>query len=46
MISKLFGKLTNGQYVNLQLVFANAGPIEVVAPVVAFGSPLPPGASK
>ena len=46
MISKLFGKLTNGQYVNLQLVFANAGPIEVVAPVVTFGSPLPPGASK
>lgn len=41
MISDLFGPLKAGQTVNIDLVFANAGPVEVEAPVVPFGAPTP-----
>ncbi|HJQ43400.1 MAG TPA: copper chaperone PCu(A)C [Jatrophihabitantaceae bacterium] len=41
MISDLYGKLTAGQTVNLELTFQNAGPITVAAPVVPFGAPTP-----
>ncbi|MDT4937716.1 MAG: periplasmic copper chaperone [Pseudonocardiales bacterium] len=41
MIGQLFGPLRAGQTVNLELTFATAGPIEVVAPVVPFGSGVP-----
>jgi copper(I)-binding protein len=40
----LFGTLTAGQSVNLQLTFANAGPIEVTAPVIAIFAPAPTAA--
>lgn len=45
MIEQLFGTLLPGQSVNLELVFANAGPIDVSAPVIALGAPAPQGAS-
>jgi copper(I)-binding protein len=41
MISGLYGKLTAGQSVNIELTFQNAGPITVAAPVVPFGAPTP-----
>jgi copper(I)-binding protein len=41
MIEQLFGKLLPGQNVNLELVFAKAGPIDVSAPVIALGAPAP-----
>jgi copper(I)-binding protein len=41
MIGGLFGTLEAGQTVDLELDFANAGPIDVVAPVLAPGSPVP-----
>ena len=41
MIEQLFGKLVPGQSVNLELVFANAGPIDITAPVIALGAPAP-----
>lgn len=43
MIEQLFGKLTAGQTVNMELDFQNAGPIDVVAPVIAVGAPAPTG---
>jgi len=46
MIGDLFGPLTAGQTVNMVLLFANAGPIDVAAPVVPFGSSTSSGASK
>lgn len=46
MIGDLFGPLTAGQTVNMVLQFANAGPIDVAAPVVPFGAPTPSGAAK
>jgi copper(I)-binding protein len=45
MIEHLFGKLAAGQTVNLELQFQNAGPIDVVAPVIAVGAPAPNGAA-
>ena len=45
MIQQLFGDLLPGQTVNLELVFATAGPIEVTAPVIALGAPAPNGSS-
>jgi periplasmic copper chaperone A len=39
MIEQLFGKLVPGQSVNLELVFANAGPIDITAPVIGLGAP-------
>lgn len=41
MIEKLIGTLTAGQTVNLQLRFAKAGTINVVAPVIAILAPAP-----
>jgi copper(I)-binding protein len=41
MIEHLFGTLRPGQYVNLQLTFANAGPVNVSAPVIAIRAPAP-----
>jgi periplasmic copper chaperone A len=45
MIGQLFGKLLPGQSVNLELVFANAGPITVTAQVIPPDAPAP-GATK
>jgi copper(I)-binding protein len=45
MIEQLFGKLLPGQNVNLELVFAKAGPIDVSAPVIALGAPAPGSSS-
>jgi periplasmic copper chaperone A len=45
MIEELFGPLPPGQNVNLELVFATAGPIEVSAPVIALGAPAPGGSA-
>jgi copper(I)-binding protein len=41
MIEHLFGKLVAGQSVNIELDFANAGSIDVAAPVIAVGAPVP-----
>jgi copper(I)-binding protein len=41
MIEQLFGKLLPGQNVNLELVFVKAGPIDIIAPVIALGAPAP-----
>lgn len=41
MISGLFGTLEPGQTVNLELTFARAGPIDVVATVIALTAPAP-----
>jgi copper(I)-binding protein len=38
MIGDLFGPLKAGQIVNIELTFANAGPVDVAAPVRPFGS--------
>jgi copper(I)-binding protein len=47
MIQKLIGTLKPGQTVDLQLQFANAGTINVVAPVIAILAPAPTdGATK
>jgi len=46
MIEKLFGPLKPGQSVNLALTFADAGTIDVSAPVIALGAPAPTGASS
>ena len=46
MIENLYGTLTAGQTVNLELDFANAGPVLVTAPVIGIYAPLPAGASK
>lgn len=44
MIEQLFGPLKAGQRVNISLNFQDAGPVDVVAPVVAYGTN-PPGVS-
>jgi copper(I)-binding protein len=41
MISDLFGPLKPGQIVDMELEFQNAGPVEVIAPVIAYGAPVP-----
>lgn len=46
MIQKLYGTLTAGQTVNLELDFKNAGAILVTAPVIGIYAPVPAGASK
>jgi hypothetical protein len=47
MIDHLLGPLRPGQYVNLQLTFAGAGPVNVSAPVIAISAPAPTaGASR
>ena len=45
MIQQLFGPLTPGQTVNMLVTFANAGAVEVTAPVIALGAPAPTGSS-
>jgi hypothetical protein len=46
MIQNLYGTLTAGQTVNLELDFAHAGPVLVTAPVIGIYAPVPAGASK
>jgi copper(I)-binding protein len=46
MIEKLFGQVTAGQTVDLELTFENAGVVDVTAPVVALGAPAPTGGSS
>jgi copper(I)-binding protein len=46
MIGGLFGPLRAGQTVNLELLFDNAGPITVAAPVVPFGQAVPSTSSS
>jgi copper(I)-binding protein len=47
MIEHLLGPLRPGQYVNLQLTFAKAGPVSVSAPVIAINAPAPtPGGGQ
>ncbi len=41
MIEHLLGTLRPGQYVNLELTFANAGPVNVSAPVIAINAKAP-----
>jgi periplasmic copper chaperone A len=41
MIEQLVGTLRPGQYVNLELDFANAGPVNVSAPVIAINAEPP-----
>jgi copper(I)-binding protein len=41
MIEHLVGPLRPGQYVNLELDFANAGPVNVSAPVIAINAQPP-----
>jgi periplasmic copper chaperone A len=41
MIEQLFGNLTAGQNVSLELTFKNAGVIDLTAPVIALGAPPP-----
>ena len=43
MIEHLLGTLRPGQYVNLQLTFEQAGPVNVSAPVIAINAPAPTG---
>lgn len=45
MIEGLIGTLSPGQNVNLELDFANAGPVQVSAPVIALGAAPPTGAA-
>jgi copper(I)-binding protein len=46
MIENLYGPVTAGQTVNLQLTFAHAGQILVTAPVIGVTAPAPTGGSK
>jgi copper(I)-binding protein len=41
MIEGVTGSLKAGQQVNIELDFANAGPIDVTAPVIPLGAPTP-----
>jgi hypothetical protein len=43
MIEHVYGTLSPGQTVDLELDFQHAGPINVVAPVIAVGAPAPGG---
>jgi copper(I)-binding protein len=45
MIEKLYGPLTAGQTVNLQLTFATAGEVLVTAPVIGITAPAPTGSA-
>ncbi len=46
MLQNIYGTLTAGQTVNLELDFKNAGPVLVTAPVIGIYAPVPAGASK
>jgi copper(I)-binding protein len=41
MVEKLLGPLTAGQTVNIEVDFARAGAIDVVAKVIPYGAPAP-----
>jgi hypothetical protein len=41
MIEQLYGTLTAGQSVSLELTFEKAGIVDVTAPVIALGAPAP-----
>ena len=41
MIQQLYGQVTAGQSVSLELTFQNAGVVDVTAPVIALGAPAP-----
>jgi copper(I)-binding protein len=41
MIEQLYGTLKPGQHVDLELDFAEAGSIDITAPVIAAGAPVP-----
>jgi len=41
MIEQLYGTLKSGQQVDLELDFAKAGSINIAAPVIAAGAPVP-----
>jgi copper(I)-binding protein len=41
MIEQLYGQLKPGQHVDLELDFAQAGSIDITAPVIAVGAPVP-----
>jgi copper(I)-binding protein len=43
MIEQLFGPLKAGQSVDIEVDFQNAGPVNVVAPVLGPGTPAPGG---
>jgi copper(I)-binding protein len=45
MIEHLVGTLKPGEIVDLELQFANAGPVVVQAPVIAINAPAPTGAA-
>lgn len=45
MIGELFGRLVPGDNVNIGLQFRNAGPLDVDAPVIAYGDPAPTGSA-
>jgi copper(I)-binding protein len=46
MIEQLYGTLKPGQQVNLELDFANAGSLDITAPVIAAGAPAPTGSAS
>lgn len=46
MIENVFPGLRAGQSVNIELDFANGGSVDVVAPVIAIGAPVPVGGSS
>jgi periplasmic copper chaperone A len=46
MIEQLFGPLTPGQNIPIELVFADAGPVNVSAPVIALGAAPPTGSAS
>lgn len=46
MIEQLYGTLRAGQQVNMELDFADAGSIDVTAPVIAVGAPAPTGSAS
>jgi periplasmic copper chaperone A len=46
MVENVYGTLSAGQTVNLELDFTNAGPVLVTVPVIGIYDPLPAGAAK
>lgn len=41
MIQGLIGRLEPGQHVDIEVIFAKAGPVDTRAPVIAYGAPVP-----
>jgi len=46
MVQNLYGTLTAGQSVNVELDFSRAGPVLVTVPVIGIYDPVPAGAAK